>query len=84
VTPVSPHSFFNRSIVYSAEEELKVSNIGHTLLKVSIDGRLFDSLGNGDYCVIKKSNKRFKMLTFSANNMFATLFNKLKILSNIE
>ena len=83
-TPVSPHSFFNRSIVYSADEELKVSNIGNTLLKVSVDGRLFDSLGNGDYCVIKKSDKRFKMLTFSANNMFATLFNKLKILSNIE
>ena len=83
-TPVSPHSFFNRSIVYSADEELKVSNIGNTLLKVSVDGRLFDSLENGDYCVIKKSDKRFKMLTFSANNMFATLFNKLKILSNIE
>lgn len=83
-TPVSPHSFFNRSIVYSADEELKVSNIGNTLLKVSVDGRLFDSLENGDYCIIKKSDKRFKMLTFSANNMFATLFNKLKILSNIE
>lgn len=83
-TPVSPHSFFNRSIVYSSEEILKVSNIGNTLLKVSIDGRLFDSLGKNDYCVVKKSNKRFKMLTFSANNMFATLFNKLKILSNIE
>ena len=83
-TPVSPHSFFNRSIVYGADEELKISNIGNTLLKVSIDGRLFDSLGNGDYCIVKKSKKRFKMLTFSKNSMFTTLFNKLKILSNIE
>ena len=83
-TPVSPHSFFNRSIVYGADEELKISNIGNTLLKVSIDGRLFDSLGNGDYCIVKKSEKRFKMLTFSKNSMFTTLFNKLKILSNIE
>ena len=83
-TPVSPHSFFNRSIVYGADEELKVSNIGNTLLKVSIDGRLFDSLGKGDYCIVKKSEKRFKMLTFSKNSMFTTLFNKLKILSNIE
>lgn len=83
-TPVSPHSFFNRSIVYSAEEELKVSNIGKMPLKVSIDGRLFDSLENGEYCRIRKSDKRFKMLTFSENNMFETLFNKLKILSNIE
>ena len=83
-TPVSPHSFFNRSIVYSANEELKVSNIGRYSIKVSIDGRFFDSLENGDYCIVKKSDKRFKMLTFSENNMFTTLFNKLKILSNIE
>ena len=83
-TPVSPHSFFNRSIVYSAKEELKVTNIGNTPLKVNIDGRYFDSLKNGDYCLVKKSSKRFKMLTFSENNMFTTLFNKLKILSNIE
>ena len=83
-TPVSPHSFFNRSIVYSAKEELKVTNIGNTSLKVNIDGRYFDSLRKGDYCLVKKSGKRFKMLTFSENNMFTTLFNKLKILNNIE
>ena len=83
-TPVSPHSFFNRSIVYNSNENLKVSNVGNTTLKVSIDGRYFDSLENGDYCKIKKSDKQFKMLTFTNNNMFTTLFNKLKILSNIE
>ena len=83
-TPVSPHSFFNRSIVYSANEEIKVSNIGSHSIKVSIDGRFFDSLENGDFCIVRKSDKRFKMLTFSQNNMFTTLFNKLKILSNIE
>ena len=83
-TPVSPHSFFNRSIVYSSNEELKVSNIGNSVLKVSIDGRYFDSLESGDYCKIRKSDKQFRMLTFSDNSMFTTLFNKLKILSNIE
>ena len=83
-TPVSPHSFFNRSIVYSANETIKVSNVGNNIIKVNIDGRFFDSLGNGDFCVVKKSEKRFKMLTFSENSMFTTLFNKLKILSNIE
>ena len=83
-TPVSPHSFFNRSIVYSSNEELKVSNIGNSVLKVRIDGRYFDSLESGDYCKIRKSDKQFRMLTFSDNSMFTTLFNKLKILSNIE
>lgn len=83
-TPVSPHSFFNRSIVYGAGESLRVSNIGPSPLKVSIDGRYFDTLMKGDYCNIRKSEKQFKMLTFSKNNMFTTLFSKLKILNNIE
>ncbi len=83
-TPVSPHSFFNRSIVYGADEELIISNIGEAPLKVSVDGRYFDSLSKGDSCKIRKSRQRFKMLTFSENNMFTTLFSKLKILSNIE
>ena len=82
-TPVSPHSFFNRSIVYGANDELKASNIGNAPLKVSIDGRYFDTLSKGDYCKIKKSDKRLKMLTFSKDNMFTDLLNKLKILSDI-
>ena len=83
-TPVSPHSFFNRSIVYGANDELKASNIGNAPLKVSIDGRYFDTLLKGDYCKIKKSDKRLKMLTFSKDNMVTDLLNKLKILSDIK
>ena len=82
VTPVCPHSFFNRSVIYGPDECLKISNSGDRALIVSVDGRFFTTLEAGEYCAICKSARRFKMLTFSENNMFTTLFNKIKIIGD--
>ena len=81
VTPVCPHSFFNRSIVYGKDECIKISNSGEAALNVSVDGRLFTKITAGEWCVVKKSSKRLKMLTFSENNMFSVLFKKIKVLN---
>ncbi len=78
VTPVCPHSLFNRSIVYGADECISISNSARSPLNISIDGRLFSQLNNGEYCRIRKSEKRLKIVTFSENNMFTALFNKIK------
>lgn len=82
VTPVSPHSFFNRSIVYDKDEVLKISNVKDTLMNVRIDGRFFANLQNGEFCRIKRSDKILKMVTFTENNMFTTLFEKIKLLED--
>ena len=84
VTPVCPHSFFNRSIIFSASERLKVTNDGESDLNVSIDGRLFTVLGKGDECTIYAAERKMKMITFSENNMFSTLFRKMRILEDIK
>ena len=84
VTPVCPHSFFNRSIVFSANERLKVTNDGESDLNVSIDGRLFTVLNKGDECTIYAAERKMKMITFSENNMFSTLFRKMRILEDIK
>lgn len=81
VTPVCPHSFFNRSIVYGKDECLKLSNSGNTLLNISVDGRFFANLAAGEWCVVKRSTTRLKMLTFSKNNMFSVLFKKIKAIN---
>lgn len=81
VTPVCPHSFFNRSIIYGKDECIKVSNSGGSLLNISVDGRFFANLGEGEWCVVKRSKKRLKMLTFSKNNMFSVLFKKIKAIN---
>ncbi len=84
VTPVCPHSFFNRSIVFNAEECVTVTNNGEGELNVSIDGRYFSKMKKGDRCAVKASSRKIKMLTFSKNNMFSTLFRKMRIMEDVK
>jgi NAD+ kinase len=83
-TPICPHSFFNRSIIFKDDEILKIKNVSNTVLNVSIDGRYFTSLSNTDECIINMSEKKLKMLTFLESNMFSTLFRKMRILEDIK
>ena len=83
VTPVCPHSFFNRAIVYGAEEKIKISNCAETVVNVSIDGRLFATLEKDEYCVVEKSEKRMKMITLGESNVFSTLSKKIKSMQDI-
>lgn len=82
-TPICPHSLFNRSVIFNPSEKISVTNIGGAELAVNIDGRFVCELAMGSSCVIRSSSKRLKMLTFSPNNMFATLFAKMKRIENI-
>lgn len=83
VTPVCPHSFFNRAIVYGPEEKIKISNTGESVLNVSVDGRLFSKLETGEYCLIEKGEKRLKMITFGESNVFSTLSKKIKSVQDV-
>lgn len=82
-TPICPHSFFNRSIVFNCSEELKLCNNGRSSLKISVDGRLFDEILPTEECIVKASPRRLRMLTFSESNMFSTLFGKMRRFENI-
>ncbi len=82
-TPICPHSFFNRSIVFQPNDIIKLKNMSKSPLNISIDGRLFSELGSGELCEIKASERRLRVLTFSESNMFSTLFKKMKILEEI-
>ena len=81
VTPVCPHSFFNRSIIYGKNECIKVSNSGESPLNISVDGRFFTNLAKDEWCVVKRSATKLKTLTFSKNNMFSVLFKKIKAIN---
>ena len=84
VTPVCPHSFFNRSIIFGAEQFLKITNNGESDLNISIDGRCFSIMKKNDTCRILVADKVLKMITFSKDNMFSTLFRKMRILEDIK
>lgn len=83
VTPVCPHTFFNRSIIYGDGEKIKIYNSGEAELKISVDGRFFSELSAGDSCTVYKSDVKLSMLTFSRNNMFETLFEKMRLLEEL-
>ncbi len=82
-TPICPHSFFNRSVIFNPSEHLTLCNRGKDTLNITVDGRLFVELGENETCVVKAADKRFRMLTFSRGNMFSTLFGKMKRFENI-
>ena len=80
MTPVSPHSFFNRSVIFNSHDVIKATNSGEGILTVSIDGRSIGQLLPGESCSVKKSHRTIKMLTFTENSMFSSLFRKMRIL----
>ncbi len=83
VTPICPHSFFNRSVIFNENTVLTIKNTGKSPLKISMDGRLFDILDVAEQCVVYRSESKFKVLTFDDNNMLSTLFGKMKKMENV-
>ncbi len=84
LTPVCPHSFFNRSVIFSANERLTVTNVGQGSLNISIDGRRFTSLEGGESCKVFVADKKIGMISFSENTMFRRLFKKMRLMEDID
>ncbi len=83
VTPVCPHSFFNRSIVFGGGETLRVSSVGEGGMQIQIDGRSWRSLGTGGVCTVRVAKTRLRMLTLTDNRMISALFRKMRAIENI-
>lgn len=84
LTPVSPHSFFNRSVIFNSSEVIKITNFGTSALNVFVDGRCVFDLLPGKSCRVNKSEKSFRVLTFTKNSMFSSLFRKMRVLGEID
>ena len=84
MTPVSPHSFFNRSVLFNSGECIRVANISEYPLAVRVDGRMRGSLNKNEICTVRKSTRTIKMLTFSKNSMFSSLFRKMRIIGDMD
>ena len=82
-TPICPHSFFNRSIIFQPKDVIRLKNMSRGALNISIDGRLWREVSECEMCEIKAADKKLKVLAFSESNMFSALFKKMKILEEI-
>lgn len=83
VTPIAPHSFFNRSIVFGADDCIKLKNTGSESLNISVDGRFIGKVAPNEKCRVCTSKKKIKVMTFKENNMFSNLFSKMQILEDV-
>ena len=84
VTPVCPHSFFNRSVLFNSGEVLTVRNTGEHPMNIAVDGRKYTELLPNEACYIRRANRRLKTLTFSENKMFEELFKKMSVTEGLK
>ena len=77
VTPVCPHVFINRSVIYSADESIFVKNTGRANLSIVVDGSVVCKLETDECCRVYKSQKHLKMISFGRNPGISTLLSKI-------
>lgn len=81
VTPICPHSFFSRSLVFSGNTEITVQNMNTRgeKLKIAIDGRDGASLASGELLTVSKAEKPLKILTMSRRPFIELLKEKMSL-----
>ena len=80
ITPISPHTMINRSIVLAdtAEVEIELTKTGTAGALLAFDGNgSVTELMDGDCLKIRKSDKKTKILTLSKESFLEILRNKM-------
>ncbi|MBO5050666.1 MAG: NAD(+)/NADH kinase [Clostridia bacterium] len=79
-TPICPHSFFNRTLLYGDGETLRVRNLAEDdNITVTIDGRENIYLEPMDCVVVEKAPVSFHIISFDKKDFISVLQKKMKI-----
>ncbi len=80
VTPICPHSFFNRSLIYGPHEVLRVQNLSsEDHITVTVDGRENIHLEPQDSMVIERAETPFSIISFEKKGFAGVLQQKMKV-----
>ncbi len=81
VTPICPRSFFSRSLLFSADANLRIESIGvrREGLCVTVDGRDSFVLEEGEALEIRQSPKKVRILSLQQKNLLRVLCTKMKM-----
>ena len=81
VTPICPHSFFSRSILFTSKTVLRLTNESRKNLPhaVNIDGRNMHTLLPGEFVEISVSDKRLGFLCAGSRGVLDALRRKMLI-----
>lgn len=78
-TPICPHSFYNRSLIFDTSKPLYVSNTAEEdSISVTMDGRENFLLAPGDTVVVKRSERVLRMISFTEPTLLDLLHQKMK------
>ena len=78
-TPICPHSFFNRSLLYGAQEVLCVRNMSvEDGITVTVDGRENIFLEPQDSVLVERSQTPFYIISFDKKDFISALQQKMK------
>jgi NAD+ kinase len=78
ITPVCPHTISNRPIVLTADQEIQIQYLSDSPpVEVRADGISNFSLMTGEVFHIRKSRKKFRLVSLLRQDYFSTLRTKL-------
>ncbi len=79
VTPICPRSFFSRSLLFSADAELRISNISTRAggVRILLDGCTDTALEDGDTVFVTRSARRVRILTLRPRHLLEVLSTKM-------
>ena len=83
LTPIAPHSFFNRSMVFSDSAEFEIENKDEIPLLIIADGKSVCELSQGDFIRVHKSQKTLKMISLKKEGQIQSIFRKLRRIESI-
>lgn len=83
VTPISPHSLTSKSVVYDAEDKIRIEIVKkrktqNTEAIASFDGSNNTPLAAGDIIDIKRSDREIKLIRLYPFNFYRVLRDKIK------
>ena len=76
LTPVSPHMLFDRSMVLSPSIEVRLEVLGHRPATLSVDGRNFGDLHEGDAVICTAAPQSAQLVTFGPRDFHRILKKK--------
>lgn len=78
ITPICPHTISNRPVVLTADHEIQIQYLSdYAPVEVRADGLSSFSLATGEVFHIRKSSKKFKLVSLLRQDYFSTLRTKL-------
>lgn len=78
ITPICPHTISNRPIVLTADQEIQVQYLSeYDPVEIRADGLSNCSLATGEVFHIRRSTKKFKLVSLLRQDYYSTLRTKL-------